>query len=441
MNPDDPFAGLDEGEPSRTVLKPTPGRRAPEGTMVRPARRRADEAPAYAQLRPGLNPLESAAAPLLALMTRLRQTLNHADVPGLRDQVVNQIRLFETQARNLGVDPKTVHVARYVLCTALDDIVLNTPWGSESAWAEQSLLSYFHNEVVGGERFFTLLKRLGQDPGRNLHLLELMHVCLALGFEGRYRVVEDGRAKLEEERERLWRLIRSQRGDVERELSPGWQGVVDARNPLIRYVPLWVVGAVGGAALLIAYTAFNFSLNRASDPVYRQLHELGRNASFVDVRAERPPLLPELSRVAPTLSGLLSEEIGQGLIELEEVAEGAKLVIRGEGLFPSGRASLRPAFHPLVVRIGDALDQVPGEILVTGHTDNVPIFTARFPSNWHLSQARAEAVMQVLSNQLDRPQRVAAEGRADTEPIVPNDTPANRARNRRVEVMVFERAQ
>nr|WP_305907338.1 OmpA family protein [Methylomarinum sp. Ch1-1]MDP4520080.1 OmpA family protein [Methylomarinum sp. Ch1-1] len=83
-------------------------------------------------------------------------------------------------------------------------------------------------------------------------------------------------------------------------------------------------------------------------------------------------------------------------------------------------------------RIAQALEVVKTPITVVGHTDNVPIFTARFPSNWDLSRARAQAVADVLrKHQL---KHVIAEGRADTQSLVPNDTAAHRALNRRVEI-------
>jgi type VI secretion system protein ImpK len=90
-----------------------------------------------------------------------------------------------------------------------------------------------------------------------------------------------------------------------------------------------------------------------------------------------------------------------------------------------------------VTRIGDALKQVAGNVVVTGHTDNQRVFSARFPSNWHLSQARAEAVRDMLAARTGSPARFSAEGRGDAEPIAPNDSAVNRARNRRVDITVL----
>ena len=91
---------------------------------------------------------------------------------------------------------------------------------------------------------------------------------------------------------------------------------------------------------------------------------------------------------------------------------------------------------PVLKRIGEALAEVKGEVLITGHTDNQPIRSLRYPSNWHLSAARADAV-KARSRRLVEPARMRAEGKADAEPVAANDTPANRARNRRVEIVLL----
>ena len=89
------------------------------------------------------------------------------------------------------------------------------------------------------------------------------------------------------------------------------------------------------------------------------------------------------------------------------------------------------------MRIADGLNGVPGQILITGHTDNQPIRSVRYPSNWHLSQERATSVKTMLASNQVKPERMRAEGRADAEPVEDNSTPAGRAKNRRVEVTLF----
>ena len=111
-------------------------------------------------------------------------------------------------------------------------------------------------------------------------------------------------------------------------------------------------------------------------------------------------------------------------------------MIRSDRLFASGSARLEAGIEPVVLRVAEALDRVHGSILVTGHTDDVPIRTARFPSNWELSTERAASVVRLMSARLKDPARLRAEGVADSAPAAVNDSAANRARNRRVEIIL-----
>jgi len=444
MNQDNPFAGLDDSD--STILKPMPGGRGPVRDPSVTPTPRSTVRPGGIPLPPraGLNPLENAASALLVLLTRLKNTLSHPDPEGLRSQVIEEVKAFETKARGLGVDAETVYAARYVLCTALDEAVLSTPWGSTCIWRQQNLLITFHKETWGGEKFFLLLERLLKDPGKNLSLLELMYICLALGFQGRYRVLEGGYNQVEELRERLFQTVHVQRGTGERELSPHWRGVVGQRNPLIRYVPLWVISAVAGILLVLIYVGFSFRLNRISDPVFATLYDLGKNLAIPVPEPPPKPLPPEPVTPPPcALCGFLAPEVREGLVDVVTQPKQIIVRIRGDGLFDSGSATIKPVHQALLLRIAEALKTEPGKVLITGHTDNIPIKRSlRFPSNWHLSQQRAEAVVKMLvAAGAGAVERFTAEGRADKEPLVPNDTGESRAHNRRVEIVLHTPAK
>ena len=118
------------------------------------------------------------------------------------------------------------------------------------------------------------------------------------------------------------------------------------------------------------------------------------------------------------------------LVRINRINEGAGATIAAKLEF------FNPA-HSVKDRIAKAMDNVSGKILVVGYTDNVPIRSARFASNYELSFARAESVTAMLQKQLTRPDRVKAEGRGETNPVAPNNTPDNRARNRRVEITLL----
>jgi type VI secretion system protein ImpK len=97
---------------------------------------------------------------------------------------------------------------------------------------------------------------------------------------------------------------------------------------------------------------------------------------------------------------------------------------------------VRDEFRPLIERIASVLEQEGGAIKVVGHTDNVPIRTARFPSNVELSQERAKAVGDLLKTKLSKPDRISFEGKGADAPIAPNNTREGRAKNRRVEILI-----
>lgn len=284
----------------RTVIKPTPGGRGgynqtqpprgPDATQQRgtrdagqPAR---PSAPVYAdpesaefKTQYGLNPVVNAASMLIAVFYKTRQTVSHPNVGGLYQQLVGAIRSFETTMKAKGVSPENVLAARYIVCTALDEIVLSMPWGAESGWGQRTLLSTFHSETHGGEKFFLLLDKMKDRPREHLDVLELMYVFLSLGFEGRYRLSSRGRETVEKIRDDLFHIIRSVRGDYERALSSHWQGLGRMKNTLAQYVPMWVVASVLAGILTLSYSGFRFFMYRSSDYVVQQLDTIAASGT------------------------------------------------------------------------------------------------------------------------------------------------------------------
>jgi type VI secretion system protein ImpK len=161
----------------------------------------------------GPNPLIAAAWELLAQVVLLKTSSGRENLQTLNDRLSSGISTFEAHALHRGVEAGQVMSARYVLCSVIDEAVVTTAWGSRSDWSRTSLLSRFHNETFGGEKFFLLLERLSRDPVKHVAMLELMYLCLSMGFEGKYRVMERGGAQLEAVSDALYRQIRHVRGD------------------------------------------------------------------------------------------------------------------------------------------------------------------------------------------------------------------------------------
>jgi type VI secretion system protein ImpK len=137
-----------------------------------------------------------------------------------------------------------------------------------------------------------------------------------------------------------------------------------------------------------------------------------------------------------TLRTFLAPEIKQGLVVVLGTEQAPLVRIRNRGLFGSGSAVVEKGFFPLLHRIGEALKTEPGHVTVIGYTDNQPIHTVQFPSNFQLSTKRAEAAKAIIAQALGDTSRITAEGRADADPVASNATPEGREANRRIEVLL-----
>ena len=375
----------------------------------------------------GTNPLVAAANPLLNLIPQLRAIVQHADPAQIREFLVQQVQAFETRAQSMGISAENVIGARYCLCTALDETAAQTPWGGSGVWSRHSLLVTFFNETWGGEKFFQLLAKLAQNPQQHRQLLELMYFCLALGFEGRFRIVDNGRTQLETLKQRLVQILHQLRGEHERPLALHWQPSVPPARKSWELLPLWVTAAFAALIGLVLYLWFLFSLSASSDGLFAAIN--GIRAPKIVVT--RPPAQ------APRFAKFLEPEVREGLVTVSDESDRSVVTLRGDGLFDPGSVVVKDRYVTVLNRIADALNQVPGAVLVTGYTDATPIRTARFPSNWHLSQERAEVVKKMLEQRVTTAGRIRSEGRAEADPVAPNDTPENRARNRRVVVTLL----
>lgn len=455
---DNPFAEPEDD--NRTVIRPTPGRRRTPASQPPPAapaptehtvyqERPAARPPAVAEgtedLAIGSDVLAAAAAPLLQLMARLRNTANPPDSGDLYQRTVRQIKVFEQEARDKGVPMEQLRPAHYALCASLDDIVLNTPWGSSGTWSERSLVSTFHQEVRSGERFFDVLKQMCSNPGRFLPVIKLMYLCLSLGFIGQYRLSRRGLGDINRIREETYAVIAHQQMAAEPDLAPHTKGVNAPYRPVRFTVPIWVTAAAGLGIVAALFLWFSIDLNSASDTVYARLQSAPPERMPTITRtpvvepqpvvATPPPPPPEPSAL-DKLRQFLKPEIDQKLVEVLGTPAQPLVRITGRGMFASGSATLTPSFKPLLERIGLALKEENGPVRVIGYTDDQPIRTIAFPSNFQLSTARAQAASVVIGAALGEPSRLTVEGRAEADPIAPNTTPEGRERNRRIEVVL-----
>lgn len=420
---------------------PAPAPSAPLSPGFRPL----DDAALMAMTAVSDNPLVTAAAPILAMVVRVRDLTHHRDVESLRERVIAEMQRFEAATVRAGLSAAQIRNAGYALCATVDDVVLATSWGNQSLWAHKSLVSTIQKETWGGERFFDLLDQMAEVPDRHLMELELFYLCLSLGFEGKFRVSQRGYSELAKLRDRLYRVIRKQRGEAERDLSPHWRGQADGFRPLAATVPLWLPAVLIAALLAALYAWFVFALADQSDAAYRRLAAVIPDQTVQIARIAPPvtlPTPPPRQTVADRVALALAADIKAGLVEVSGGTDGRVLVRTRLNVFASGSDRIEPRYVEVFKHVAEALRKEPGRISVIGNTDNVAIRSLRYPSNQELSEARAFRVQQLMTEILggdagkENGSRLSAEGRGDTDPIAPNTTAEGRQANRRVDILL-----
>jgi type VI secretion system protein ImpK len=376
------------------------------------------------------NLLLAAANPLLNAIAQIRHSATNADPGGLRQKLIDEMRQFELRSQRASLPYEVIIGARYCLCTALDEAAALTPWGSNSVWSGSGLLVTFHNETWGGEKFFLLLSKLSLNPREHIYLLELINFCLLLGFEGRYRVIDNGRSQLETMKQRLSQMIRNVRGNYQPPLSQHALDKPVAGRVWRPIIPLWAGVALAGVLACLLFIGINWRLGDQTSPVLAAIYQTRLPEVSIGDPAPAAP-------AALNLRGFLRKEISEGLVEVRDEADRSVVTLKGDGLFSSGSTTVRNRYDDVLARVAQAMNNVSGNILVVGYTDNVPMRSTRFASNYDLSLARAQSVKVQLQGHLQQPQRVTAEGRGEADPVAPNDSADNRARNRRVDITLL----
>ena len=145
-----------------------------------------------------------------------------------------------------------------------------------------------------------------------------------------------------------------------------------------------------------------------------------------------------LENVMGQIEQYVMEEEVDDAVSMEMSQRGLEVRFTGEVLFDLGEAEIRPEGEDILREVAGLIDQLPNDVMVEGHTDDLPIRTDEFPSNWELSTARATEVTRFLIEDEDlESDRFSAAGYSEYRPLVPNDSPENRAQNRRVEVILM----
>ncbi len=219
------------------------------------------------------NPFISAANPVIAFILHIKKSKIPPNLEKIRDNVINEIKHFEKNLTQFGYDNKKILAARYCLCTAIDESILRTEWGTRTMWVQNTLLSYFHNETWGGERFYIILDILSKHPRENIGVLELLYTLLSLGFEGKHYEINN--PIREEIKYKTLQTIKHVSGKQSRQLATHTQDInaimkTQQKGKSVK----WFYCCLGAFFAITALTC-NIKLSNKSNLLFKQINQIG----------------------------------------------------------------------------------------------------------------------------------------------------------------------
>lgn len=238
----------------------------------------------------GLNPISDAAAPLFSMCGQLKKLKSYRHLSKLHQELMQEIQAFQTMAKTQGYSSEHILVSRYALCATLDDLIKNTSWGAHGQWDQYSLLTAFHPDTVNPDRFFVILERIIKEPSLYIDILELMYICLSLGFEGPYRsgsatpeptqVDHYNNFQFEKIIQGLYQQIRAYRGDFHKNLSPYLLRPLPSRRKNHKTTSLGWTLLLTSCFVLIIMSGLGYSLGTMITQIDQDLKQIGKTSFY-----------------------------------------------------------------------------------------------------------------------------------------------------------------
>jgi type VI secretion system protein ImpK len=226
------------------------------------------------------NPLLEAARPLIRAVADMPTFLSPKQARQFHTSLIQEMDVFAQLCDRARIEERDMLGARYCLCTALDEAAMQTPWGRGGGkafnWAKHDLAGALHQDRQGGSKVFLLLGQLMQRPREHLNLLEVIFRLMSVGFEGRYRHIENGHQEHELIRQAVYKAIQAQRPPVPTQLSPNALPQAVKRPRALFDIPVWVTFLVLGAILLAYYGYAHYRLAQNRDAVLSEIHAIGQ---------------------------------------------------------------------------------------------------------------------------------------------------------------------
>src|SRR5579862_4954141 len=216
----------------------------------------------------GINPIVDAASRLFSILGKLHTIQENSDLEKLQKELISEIRLFQDTVSQEQYDTEYVILCRYILCASFDDIIPHTAWASQHEWEDLSLLKFFNADTQHQNMFFIILERVLKEPAHHIDVMELIYICLSLGYKGQYRGSEDSQLQLEQLSNTLYKHIRAQRGNFSKTLSSNTSKIF--KSTTSKHSFLFIVFATA-CLIMLVFVGLDYLMDAISNEAYKNI--------------------------------------------------------------------------------------------------------------------------------------------------------------------------
>ncbi|OGT38658.1 MAG: hypothetical protein A3F12_05980 [Gammaproteobacteria bacterium RIFCSPHIGHO2_12_FULL_38_14] len=230
----------------------------------------------------GINPIVDAAGYLFTLLGKLKYLSDYPHpLNRLQQELTQEINLFQETIQANGCHHEFIMVCRYLICATFDDIILNTTWGTQNGWEAYSLLSSFNQDTDHHEKFFMVLDRAIKEPAFYIDLMELIYICLSIGYKGPYRSTEHNQYQLEQITNTLYKHIQNHRGQFSKSLSPlPFKGQkITAKHSPAASPSLLITFFVTASVMMTIFIGLGYLMETISNEAFNNILQINRVVS------------------------------------------------------------------------------------------------------------------------------------------------------------------
>jgi type VI secretion system protein ImpK len=241
-------------------------------TLASPSILRIDHQIAAHHPRAGVNPVVDAAGYLFTLISKWTATKDFNQLAKLRKELIQEVNTFEETITLHGYNEEYILVCRYVMCAVIDESIENTNWGGQNQWQPYLLLNAF-NQTHHEDNFYIIMERAIKEPAYYIDLMELMYICLSMGYRGHYQGSEQNHTQREQITNLLYKHIRAYRGSFSKSLSPS---PIRTPRSTMRNIPhasisVWTIFLLTACIIMILFISLGYLMEMISNEAFNNL--------------------------------------------------------------------------------------------------------------------------------------------------------------------------